>query len=320
MVASCSREKGEKSLELRKALTSKENAIDSTGGHSHDPFPVPREDGKAVNPFTSDENAKEVSCESPMSSTEESQYLSPHQQIEVRSVSPDSTIVIRNKSPESSDRGHNNSSRTMTPDSERGHSNSSRTKTPDSDRGYSSISNDSFKIPAISPAPSFSDSAIGSDYDDVSPPDSVFHHHSMGHMQDIKKETSYSPRSSPLSAGFYFKPQNAHMMPPVNHHVSQNQEMIQQQQPLTHPQFLPNPSQYMGLQQPVLLNMASANNPSTVYIPTESYSMPPHQQLYSHNLVGGFTMHMFPPETNVLPVLNPEDIQFLERQNYKQYH
>jgi hypothetical protein len=52
-----SREKGEKSLELRKQAT---NLIDKSTTYSHDPFPVSRSDGRKVEPFITElENDKE---------------------------------------------------------------------------------------------------------------------------------------------------------------------------------------------------------------------------------------------------------------------
>ena len=48
----CSKEDGDKDLELQQAITDGGSNIKSDGDHAHDPFPLSeREDGKAVNPL-----------------------------------------------------------------------------------------------------------------------------------------------------------------------------------------------------------------------------------------------------------------------------
>ena len=55
---SCSKEDGDKDLQLRQAITSGDSKISSDADHAHDPFPLnEREDGKVVNPLQGKGNA-----------------------------------------------------------------------------------------------------------------------------------------------------------------------------------------------------------------------------------------------------------------------
>jgi len=138
-----SKEDGEKDLDLRKALTAgtnSSNVVESSS--SHDPFPIPREDGMDVNP------------------------LEPE-------TTPPVTPVIDESRPSSS-------SPILSPDSSVSHTNQETNSTEtynkhlsksDSDKGYSSIGR-SYNSSIVSPHSV--DSALGSDEDSSSPCSSVF--------------------------------------------------------------------------------------------------------------------------------------------------
>ena len=156
-----SREKGEKSLEMRKAIADKENTsnvIESS--RSHDPFPVPREDGIQINPLEPLPERQKLSVVS-ISEIEESESSSVSHMSQCpdsRSISPDSTSTNGLKY-------KNLDFEAQVVDLTKSND---QNKDDVSDRGYHSFSQDSYKSSIVSP-PSVVDSAIGSDCESNSP-------------------------------------------------------------------------------------------------------------------------------------------------------
>ena len=114
---------------------------------SHDPFPVPRDDGKSMDPFQ-DPEASLDSTKSPMSVTGSLSSVPPT----LRSTSPDS-VQSTSPTPPSSDATDKSSSFPSV-----------------SDRGYDvmSTTRDSVTTPtSVSPTPSFADSGVTNDYSNV---------------------------------------------------------------------------------------------------------------------------------------------------------
>ena len=146
---------------MRKAIADKENAsIVIESSRSHDPFPIPREDGLQVNPLEPLPEHPQLSVGSISEINEsESPSLSHMSQCpDSRSISPDSTSTNGLKY-KNSDYGAQVIDLTNSND---------HNKDDVTDRGYDSFSQDSYKSSIVSP-PSVVDSAIGSDCESNSP-------------------------------------------------------------------------------------------------------------------------------------------------------
>ena len=174
-----SKEDGEKDLDLRKALTTGTNTSNvAESSSSHDPFPIPREDGININPLEP-ENTPPVT---PVVESRSSSISSPIPNSissDLSNSNPNSVVSVT-------------SQETNSPLQHNKHSSIS-----DSDRGYGSVTRQ-YHSPIISPHSV--DSALGSDEESVSPGSSVFKIYSSRDSIDSYRSNSPLFSSSPTTS------------------------------------------------------------------------------------------------------------------------
>ena len=328
-----SREKGEKCLEMRKSKA--ESGVPASppsveSSRSHDPFPVPRDDGKSMDPFQDPESVE--STRSPMSLTESLSSVPPS----LRSVSPES---LQSSSP--------------TPPLSNASDKSSGVVSV-SDRGYDvmSTTRDSVTTPtAVSPTPSFAESGVNTDYGTYSPrisEEDFIKHELMSPTLtksppglvsllssepfDTVKPFQYSPSAipvvSPPSSEYLGQPQmpsdkmpNSFLSHPGQMMQSQGQNVIMSRHPLPSFPLPPPPHTTAGLQYgPMSGNYRHQQVPF-------NFTATMVQQGSSHlNMSGSFVATAIPRHYPSpvpaaipigvgngfsLPVLRAEDVQFL---------
>ena len=165
-------------MDLRKALTAgtnTSNVVESSS--SHDPFPIPREDGVNINPLEPENTPPVTPVESRSSSTSSPipNPISP----DLSNSNPNSNVLLTNQETDSPLQ-HNK-----------------HLSINDSDRGYGSVARQ-YHSPIISPHSV--DSALGSDEESVSPGSSVFVMSSSRDPNDSYKSNSPLFSSSPTTS------------------------------------------------------------------------------------------------------------------------
>lgn len=327
-----SREKGEKCLELRNSLASKENIAESA--RSHEPFPVPRQDGTSMNPF----DIPEVAVSPAMSTAITDDDPSPSPVNSLRSISPDSS------------------------DQQIGSVTSNRSNDSGYFRPLSHESSAAMLPPIVSPTPSFTDSAIGTDYSCTNSPENVFPITTpTPKSHDIKIESCFMP-SPPMSSCSCTKepmilnmPSNVsstniapslpyptlspysttHTASPIyqqKHYVAvPPQATTAPALPFTQSTFLRQSTyfpvavqeQYFPTQRPIYMATPTSHDnvpqlKTTTPTGSGGYSVPLNYgpQFIRHSVTGFVTTSVFsqpaPIANNMLPILNAEDVQFLD--------
>ncbi|XP_011403284.1 PREDICTED: hypoxia-inducible factor 1-alpha-like [Amphimedon queenslandica] len=329
-----SREKGEKCLEMRKSKaeagvpTSPTPSVESS--RSHDPFPVPRDDGKSMDPFQDPEAVE--STRSPSSVTESLTSAPPL----LRSVSPES---LQSSSP--------------TPPLSNASDKSSSVLSI-SDRGYDvmSTTRDSVTTPtAVSPTPSFAESGITTDYGTYSPqiseegfikhellsptftksPPSLVSLLSSEPFDNVKlfqHSPSAIPDVSPISSGYSGQSQipsdkmsSSFLSRPGQMMQSQGQNVMMSRHPL--PSFPPPPPPHAaaGLQYGSMSGNYRHQQVPFNFTATMVQQAPSHLNMSGPYVTAAIPHHYPSPVPSAipigvgngfsLPVLRAEDVQFL---------